>query len=358
MCIIKTVLKRRLALVVLITFYAVSSQNSPFHASSTPTPTKKENRIVFVSDRDGYPEITLMNADGSNLRALKNPEQISYASGPVWSLNGNYLAYSLHYDDGKDTLLYVTNATDLVQQVIALKGSNIPAQPSWSPDSKQIAYVSNQDSVWKIFVVSLDTKKSYRLTSIASSKPRTDYSPIWSPIGDYIAFLSDEEYGINSELHIIRPDGSGEQVLARDPQSPMSFSWSPDGQRIAFITTYNRLCTVNLEKQESCFQNVKNPSSPSWSPDGRLIAYSAETDGINSIFTVTNDGNQIKQITNDKTHNAFNPVWSPDGKLIAFVLSQSDEGSNIAVIDNELLSQQSLTVSQGAIHNYSPAWQP
>ena len=62
-----------------------------------------------------------------------------------------------------------------------------------------------------------------------------DYNPVWSPDGQWIVFTS--ERNGSADLYRMRPDGSGLEQLTRDPAYDDQAAFSPDGNRLAFVTT-------------------------------------------------------------------------------------------------------------------------
>jgi hypothetical protein len=141
---------------------------------STPTPTSIPSaRIAFVSERDGNPEIYVMNVDGSGLTRLTNNPAGDYA-------------------------------------------------PAWSPDGSKIAFHSDRDDNLDIYVMNADGTSQSRLTN----NPGNDEWPAWSPDGSKIAFSS--ERGGNEEVYLISADGTGETNLTNNPAQDSDPAWSPD----------------------------------------------------------------------------------------------------------------------------------
>ena len=91
--------------------------------------------------------------------------------------------------------------------------------PSWSPDGERIAFSSDRDGNFEIYVMDADGQNPRRLTK----NPRHDFSPSWSPDGDRIAFVSNREG--NFEIHVIDTDGGNLRNLTNNAAMDSSPAW-------------------------------------------------------------------------------------------------------------------------------------
>jgi TolB protein len=134
----------------------------------------------------------------------------------------------------------------------------------------------------------------------------------------------------------------------------MGFSWSPDGQFLAYSDRgYDDIFIYSLKDVRS--NNITNVNDkfevePDWSPDGNQIAFSGNLNSKKSnIYVMNVDGSQIHQLT-DCIENCYNPDWSPDGTAIAY------QGKNgIYTLKSD--GSDGKRVAQGGINQY-PAWSP
>ncbi len=96
------------------------------------------------------------------------------------------------------------------------------------PAEDKIAFVSDRDGNFEIYVMNADGSGQTRLTDSSADESGL----AWSPDGTRIAFVSDRDG--NSEIYVMNADGSDQTNLTNNPASEYTPSWSPDGARIAF----------------------------------------------------------------------------------------------------------------------------
>ena len=120
-------------------------------------------------------------------------------------------------------------------------------------------------------------------------------------------------------------DGGNQRRLTQDGKNELP-TWSPDGKRIAFLSTreprsHLYVMDENGENQESPTQDMLPKDAPSWSPDGQWIAYAAIDDRhITQIYAVRVVGvPHLEKLTRDGPRK-LQPAWSPDGNTIAYTL--------------------------------------
>ncbi len=341
-------------------------------------------RIAFVSDRHGNDEIYVMSApatqaeaaaaDKGAVRLTKNSafdKDVQWTLSPQWSPDGKQIAFVSNHDGNAE--IYVINADGTDQKRL----TNNPAtdtSPSWSPDGKHIAFDSDRGGNVDVYVMNVDGSSVNDLTI----NPANDGQPAWSPDGQQIAFVSDRT-GTGSQVFVMQADGSRQTNVSNSSSNDFAVNWSPDGADLAFFRVEDNglyIMRADGSRQTLLTKEGNSPIPTSWGRrPGTLapptpaatevvtttqavfsgrLAFASDRDGNDDIYLMTAGDNKVINLTNTPQGEA-NPRWSPDGKNIAF-LSNRDGNIEIYVMNADGSGQKRLTNSPG--EDVDPAWSP
>ncbi len=203
----------------------------------------RSERIVFVSTRDGNPEIYRMGATGSGQRRLTDhPAQDLH---PAWSPDARDIVFTSDRDG--DMELYrmpSSGETEPGNALVQLTDNSFDdAEADWFGES--IVYTSNETGDWEIYRLSLS---DFSTTQLTQRPGWDDVDPVWSPDGTQIAFESRSRAFMvdDTEICVMDPDGGGLRQVTNIPDDhEVDPSWSPDARKIAFAA-FNDLNT-NLD---------------------------------------------------------------------------------------------------------------
>ncbi len=176
-------------------------QNLTNNTADNVDPAWSGNQIAFATNRDGNYEIYIMNADGSNPHNLTNNNKGDDLT-PAWSPDGTHIAFASNHDGDYDIYVMNSDGSD-IQQLTVNDVDDLA--PSWSPDGLQIAFESNRVRTggpgnvpgatgkpstgnWDIYVT--DSEPGGGANALTRS-PGADRHATWSPDGKQIAFISD-----------------------------------------------------------------------------------------------------------------------------------------------------------------------
>jgi len=226
-----------------------------------------------------------------------------------------------------------------------------PPAPPPAPDTVMIdadqssdgrlAVVRGVAPNWDVFLMNGYGTVGRRLTDHGA----IDYMPVWSPDGQRIAFVSVRDG--HQEIYTMRPDGSDLTQLTRGSAHNSEPAWSPDGKTIAFRSERDGRPQVYVMQADGSAQRAltrdSTSAAPSWSADGKRIVYSSSRGGRSNVWAMNADGTSQTQLTTSSSGHSGIPAWSPNGSTIAFwttrdgndeVYVMSADGSNARNISN------------------------
>jgi Tol biopolymer transport system component len=208
-------------------------------------------------------------------------------------------------------------------------GLNLPDDhPSFSPDSRKIAFTSNRanGTDWDVYVMNANGSGVTRLAPANG----LDSEPVFSPDGTKIAFET-QRFG-NTDIAVMNANGTNVQRLTANGLEDIEPAWSPDGTKIAFARLFSahekEIFVMNADgsgERRVTFVAGED-HDPTWSPDGTRLAITSERPpnsppfGNVHIIRVS-DGADLADMTADLDFGAGDPFWSHDGSVIAFFKS-------------------------------------
>lgn len=288
--------------------YAPDSFYNPTFTTPTPiissTPKIDENeKILFMSNRDGFWEIYSMNTDGTNQTRLT-----------------------------KDNMKW-------------------PYPFSVSPDGRKIAYISDITGNTDLWVMDIDTKEK---TQVTDTKNSDEGTPCWSPDGKAIIFhaLSDTSnfYNIVKIDYPFINKAVPKVIIFDDKNNLLHPAYSSDGINLLYTKNdkdnQNSLYVYNFSTKKTLqlTQPTDNAYNGVFSPDSQKVLYWSPDTGI---FQSNLDGTNKYQIGTVRNLKGT-PIYSPDGKKIVIARgSGQPEDYNVWSMDNDGQNLQKLTMLGG-----------
>jgi len=167
-----------------------------------PSGSKASDEIVFVSDRDGVPELYRMNLE--TLTWSRLTYSMSDKGNPTISADGQYVAFEQEVDGNLEIFLMEIDGTN-IRRLTFNPADDI--LPEWSPTEDRIVFASRRDGDWEIYSMDTDGGNKRNLTN----NPANDTAPTWSPDGESIAFQSDRTG--SEEIVVMTNWGENQQVV-------------------------------------------------------------------------------------------------------------------------------------------------
>lgn len=264
-------------------------------------------RIAYVTKAAGRYTLWVTDADGENGQtALASPEPII---SPAWSPDGRELAY-VSFESRKAVVYVQEVASGRRRTVASFRGSN--SAPAWSPDGRQLALTLSRDGGSQLYLMNRNGEDVRRITNSGGA---IDTEAAWSPDGRQIYFVSDR--GGGPQVYRMSAAGGNPERVTFNGSYNISPALSPDGRSMAYVTRDSgafRLQVMDLASGTvRAVSDTKDDESPGFAPNSRLIIYATRDGGRDVLMTTTLDG-RIKARLVSTLADVREPVWGPYGR--------------------------------------------
>ncbi|MCA9935389.1 MAG: PD40 domain-containing protein [Ardenticatenaceae bacterium] len=167
-----------------------------------------------------------------------------------WSPDGNLILLE-KVAVGKDINLF-TYAVDSNTEKLIAELTGCEREGVWAPDSEDVAFSSNHNGNWDIFIASVHEQNTS--TNLTNSLDRQDFYPTWSAFKDKIVFVSyhtqsDSEF--SQDLFIVDPDGKNLMPLTNSPEHETYPLWSPNEPYLGYLVFDGINWSIKIAKMES-----------------------------------------------------------------------------------------------------------
>jgi TolB protein len=260
----------------------------------------------------------------------------------------------LFVNDGK---LYRIDQDGAGLAEVPTGGEHAILSPAWDRDGRRIAYMEFRSGHGQLFVQDVTTGHRRAVTDGKT----LDFTPAFSPDGKALVFSRAIEEGTDVYAFKLKDNCCLQRLTVGRFSDNLSPTYSPDGQRIAFVSTRSGLPQIYVMAPDGTDQQLFAPfdygvtgssNAPDWSPDGQSVIFHRDVGGTLQLFVLDARTRTVRQLTSLGRNE--DPTWAPDSRHVAFVSDRSGF-RQLWVIDMETGRIRPLLPQSGI---RLPAWSP
>jgi TolB protein len=269
------------------------------------TPGIAATRVLFVKDGKVYQ----IDQDGAEMKLVSASDR--QAMSPAWASDGRRFAY-MEFQAGRGQLFLQEMATGK-RVPVATTGTALDFTPAFSPDRQTLAFSRATEEGTDLYTINL--KDNCCLRRLTVGRFSDNLSPTFSPDGQRIAFVSTRP-GL-PQIYVMAADGTDQQLFAPFDYGVTGSSnapeWSPDGQSVAFhrdVAGTLQVFVLDVRTRTvRQLTSVGRNEDPTWAPDSRHLAFVSDRSGYRQLWIIDLDTGRIRPLLQQS--GARLPAWSP-----------------------------------------------
>jgi TolB protein len=272
-----------------------------------------DTQIVYVAESGPQTKrikrLAIMDQDSENHIFLTTG--VDLVLTPRFSPNRREITYMSYYRDVPRVYVY---DLDTGRREMLGDFPGMTFAPRFSPDGNKVIMSLAQNGTTNIYEMDLRTRHTTRITN----NPYIDTSPSYSPDGAQITFNSDRSG--NQQLYVMNADGSDAHRVSNGDGRYATPVWSPRGDLIAFTKWKGGEFYIGVMRPDGSGERLLTQGflveAPTWAPNGRVLAFwkqertdSSGRGGSTKLYTIDLTGFNERQMVTPL--DGSDPAWSP-----------------------------------------------
>lgn len=261
----------------------------------------------FSAERSTY-RLNMADADGGRPQVLlESGEPIM---SPTWSPDGKQIAY-VSFESGNSSIYIQDLATGNRERLTNFPGIN--SGPVWSPDGTRMAMVLSKDGNPDIYVMDLRTRQLTKVTSHFA----VDTEPSWMPDGRSLIYTSEQGGANRPQIYQVALDTLWAERVTFEGIYNLKGYMLADGQNLLMVHRYDasdsyHLAIQNLERGTiRILTSTSLDESPTVAPNASMVLYASRENGRGVLNAVSIDGKVKVRLPLDAAGDVRDPSWSP-----------------------------------------------
>lgn len=264
-------------------------------------------KIAFVEGT----KLKIVDSDGANERTLPT---VGAALSPAWHPSGRWIAY-VDADD-RGTRIAQIDLRTLHPRLFPASNRGLNITPVYTRDGKDIVWAAGGDSPAELFIASATGEDTVAKPFVGRTGFETT-SPTFSPDGKQIAFVSPRP--LTPQIYTMNVNGTGLRLLTPVVPGKRSYrtsaDWSPNGDEIAFQQQNGDFQVWTIGVKDRVMHQLTSEGEnedPSWAPDGRHMSLTRRLGPIGdqrNIWVLDERTGRLRQLT--RSGDARLSDWSP-----------------------------------------------
>lgn len=269
----------------------------------TGIPGAFSTKLAYITAGDNRYRLEIADSDGHQAQTILT--SIEPLMSPAWSPDGKQLAY-VSFEKRRPEIFVQNIGSGERRKLIGSSGIN--SSPAWSPDGSKLAYVSSKNGNADIYLYDFSTRQSIQLTNHSA----IDTEPCWSPAGNKLLFTSSR--GGKPQIYEINLQNQKIDRVTFEGDYNANASYGKEDSTVFFVHRdqgqFYIAKLLRKNNQLTVLSKTSFDESPTVAPNGQMIIYATIYNNKGVLAAVSSDG-LVRWSLPGNNGDVRAPSWSP-----------------------------------------------